>query len=850
MIPDLTPIIEPGTIRGFRSATQAMALPSGIMQGIQNGRLDDGIVQARDGDTALVNIAGSGSIRGYYTGVFDGVSTAFVALGDSTNVAFYKSTDLTTWSLISNDGVTPATAPYGDTRLTDGDRPVWFSVARERAFRGNSVYGRYSENDLLVIQNGANAPRIYADGGDLSSAFTGYGMSKVTQPDVPVGSKAVVYFRNSFSVSNASTTTITTSGTGIGLADSGASTSTNYLVMSLTVAGWSSPSAKVEFSTPVDFSESKQFVSIIFNPDYLSEPTWYLYLQPTLSDGVETLALGTPLYVDVPGDSEGWKMLVYPIGDNPNIDLTQIESVEWRFLKTPAADQILYIPMMAASGKTLGTAGFALTYYASDTRQEGSPEIILENQAGPLYYSGGPDANFDNILVPEDSRVYYDYLVYAISPSTAQKDAGIDYAVLYRRDAGQTGYYYVGERQMAEWVSPAWDWVGATGGGTPVGFAAGVSANEQDLSKPMPGPGNVCLPTGTAMLTANGRFFVVAEGKTRLYFSDYENPMRFTRAVRFVGENPVLESGGSLAIDGQLIEQLTGMGSFAGGAETSGAVVSGAATIFIFTNQNLYSLSGYDSASLSRYQMRLAHGTLSPFSVARYKNGFCWLDDEGQAQFYGQGGHEYLSRLKVDDITMSIPATRRQWVSGAFRSGRYHLSYTPSGGSTNTRALVYSFFTGEWESVDTLSVDTPFFMPFYSENRLKIMALSGRAIYEYAKPSEGTVSFSVTTSEKSLGWIKRIAASAMAILADSVSGGSVTTKRFFPGETATPASGTINLYAPGTLPRSWKMDQAGVGGQGGSVYFSVEYAAAPAGWRLFCMAVEMKEVTGGGPARD
>ena len=208
---------------------------------------------------------------------------------------------------------------------------------------------------------------------------------------------------------------------------------------------------------------------------------------------------------------------------------------------------------------------------------------------------------------------------------------------------------------------------------------------------------------------------------------------------------------------------------------------------------------------------------------------------------YGPGGFRNLSVGVVDDVTLAIPAARRLWVSGCYSKDRYHLAYSRARQTANDRVLVFNEKLNVWESVDVLPRDTTFLVPFYSENRWKILGLSGRGFYEYCKPGQGSVSFSLTTREFEASPGTKLVIGACGVVCDDAAGASITVKRFTPCESASAigTDGTISVDV--ATPRAFKFDQTGVGAEGASFYLQLS-VTAPAGWRLYRMCVEMEPV--------
>ena len=437
---ELAPLLGPGSVRGFASSPHRAVLPNGLVSLLQNARVDRGTVEARGGDSGLTSIASSGTVRGQLVGLFDGLETLFVALGDGSKVRIYKSASpqfrvsgsvysvtaasrtisttgsfadivdgmwvaisgfanagnngafqvqshtgttlvmtaaswvspvdeaagasvtVSGWVEITNDGSDSSNDPYGDTRLSDAtDRPIWFSIVRERPFDGQPAY------DLLVSQNGVDAPRIYGKGSGFSSAFGigKYGMSVVSQPELPADDSNTVVipgFLNYLQIGNSFGVTYTPAGTGMAGANSGLSSTDNSGVLTLTTAGWSDGTCTISFPVDANFANSKQLALIANNSYFATDPDWHTKLTVALGDGVNGASIYDPVagvgdvyavsaYQGVEASDDGASLLVYELPKGTDVDWTSITEITFGFSEAPAADQTIGIHLIAASGR-------------------------------------------------------------------------------------------------------------------------------------------------------------------------------------------------------------------------------------------------------------------------------------------------------------------------------------------------------------------------------------------------------------------------------------------------------------------------------------------------------------------
>jgi hypothetical protein len=808
---------------------------------IVNGRLTNGLLSARGSDGAKTTVGPASSVpRGTFTCKLDGTDYLFAAWGDGSKVTIWRTEDLVTWT-----DITPTTGAFGDTRLTDSaTRAIYFSVVKDRPENDDTAY------DLLLIQNGVDNPRVYGKARDPLSPFghNTFGMAVLTQPD-RVADDASLYLKAKFAQNfNLSSGVITDDDA----AKMDMAVSLGTLLIS-TFAGYTvGTKSKVLFPVDKDFTNSRQFVIAARHPtnaDYWTENV-IIELIDSAAVALEiynpSTGVGSAQAIAYEGDAQT-SLIGYTLPPaSGGFDYANVAGFRIALTAAPAGSETLTIYMAAGSGQVRGGTNFAVALHSSDSRAIGPGTVITREEPIRASDNGGGVLSGSMPLSP---LIFYDYEVGLTNLSQAQLDAGINQLYFYANTPGTDGYYWIGEASLSVWstlpVPDAWVLSGGTVDTATTAQLAGSLV--PNLAFYAPDEIVVTLPTGKAMAMANGRLFVLQDG--RLWFSEWEMPFRFRRtALSDDGVTVVPQSGSSIGLDGQTYQQIVSMGTFAGTAETAGAPISGAATLFVLTDRNLYALSGVDAMSLSRLRNVAAIGTLSPFSVARHEQGFYWLDDEGYVQKWTPAGIRNLSRGIVDDITRNVPAARRIWACGACRDGRYHLAYSAVGESENNYALVYSEFLQGWESRDSLPEpdDVTFITAFYHSNRIKLIGFTARTFFEYDRPiaSGGTVAFQVITREIAADFMAKVYANGSAILADPVSGATLTVNRYFPCETLTPVAGTINL-AQSTL-RAWMHDQPGVGGEGGSFYLETNYALAPAGWTIYALAIDTDKVGNAG----
>ena len=134
----------------MKSANLSLAVPPGFWRYLYDLRwLGDNTVSARYGlGPTLGTVGADGAPRGLATLTVNGTVTHFAAIRNNAGTAtlVYKSTDAVTWTEI-----TASSGQYGSTRFATDGQVFWEVAAHPSA----------PATDLVVMQNGADLPRVY-----------------------------------------------------------------------------------------------------------------------------------------------------------------------------------------------------------------------------------------------------------------------------------------------------------------------------------------------------------------------------------------------------------------------------------------------------------------------------------------------------------------------------------------------------------------------------------------------------------------------------------------------------------------------------------------------------------------
>lgn len=842
------PLFTPNSVQGFATAADPLALPKGFVAMLKNVRLGDGLVRARRGESQI-STSLIGDFRGAAAGQLDGVPYLWRAGYTASKISLYQSDD----AGVSFDLITAASSsgPYGDCRLTDISQPVRFQVVRDRGYEPDD-----EEHDLLIIQNGVDEPRLWGMAATNSTAFAAgtMGMVKITQPPTPPVTTQTSFQTgfpaHYFRIGDA---TGVPSATGAGISATVGTSPNGRIDIDVTALYTAGSTAIVTFPAggtppfPVDLSGPRQLVFFLWSETELfwdsmvieigDGATYSRVYSPSLiSDAVRVqvdsgLGSDTVLY-----------MVGVPLSDAANdVDLTAIDRFRftWEGAIPPSGTQQGTMFMAAGSGDTAGGASFAAAWGITDARTIG-PAAIETNfvQGRSTGYGSGANYSFG---IPNDPRFYFTYNLFGLNPTQAEIDKGVDRAHVYRQSDGESQYYWIASQRLASWDGANWVFDDPPASGQ----ISLPTEGDEVLTLPAYDSAYVCMPTGLPMTTGNGRMFVGQE--SRLWFSQSEQPFAFRKAVKFFDiNNADPTSPGSLAFDGETLQALVPVGSFAGAAESLSSPIAGATTIHLLTNQNMYQLSGFDATSLSRPIPIAPYGTLSPLSVGRSRLGFYWLDNTGEISFFSARGLDRVSVSVVDDITSTIPAARKAWAWGACANDRYYLDLTLDGESFNSRTLVWFERSQTFESFDSSDIQTGAIIPYYDSGYVKLYQFGvGPFLNEYESPTGGDVDFEIDLPE--LANLSpeqtRTNANEMSVYSDGATAGFTLTCRRVNPNTGAMSDGTITVAALDT-DRKVRLEEAGKGLKGDSVRPSI-FGTVPSGTKFYSAYIKLERSTTG-----
>lgn len=685
---------EKAPIEGYASAPSPMSLPIGLYPMIQNFRWCDGELKVRDGcPAALSSAASAGTLRGWWSGQLGGTEYLLEARRESSETKFYG-VNLSTWarSEITNNGV--AFPEYGNTRFsTDG--PVEFAMLP----KGISGLGY----DVVIAQNGTDDPRLLdpigSIGGSSPSNAKAFKILSIDGPGTNNLPSVVFTFRNYVTVSAAGLTESDSTG-GITSATAGLAPDVrqDFTITNTVAAGdW----ANLAFSSK-DFQNGAQLVLLVSTtmPSvwdnlrvYLTEGATFNATN-TVWDGVTQEYSYAIANADPYGGSHSGKYLIaFSLDKIPNASRNAIINLrlEWVGATAPASSQTLSVYGIFCSGNVPGYAAYALTYRNGASGAESQSYYADSSTSALVRNLGG--ASLGDMKLPLSEDIYYYVNVNYITPTQAMADAGVNRVLFYRKDPGDDEYRSTGSAVVATVIAGAWN---VTSGAQVLAtFTDGTLPEDREnlSTATAPRPFHEVMPIGKKMIVVNNRLHV---GNLSTGIGD-EKISRDGAVLRFSSR---LDRS-----DPYSATRNTYPGSIQGYTKQSAAALGAQAAdveaVYIFTDRERYQLYGLDGFSLSRPRPVDSIGTRSSRSIATREGDILWVDDEMQVRWMSPEGTRNISKGVINDIE-NVPIGREDDIVGLIKGDRYYLFFTPSGGTTNTRVMVYHLVKRRWEANDLL----------------------------------------------------------------------------------------------------------------------------------------------------
>lgn len=850
--------------KGLFSSPSPVALGMGMFSAAQNVREDGNALSCRNGVTALLSAGPSVTNGVFVGGAIETWGSNLLALAGIYDPAVSKVRiyyNLYSGSWLGWGESTASSGKWGDTRMTmPTDGPLQF-------VRLSNLDG----SDKFVVQSGiaSEKPRIIMEDGSPTAII-----ASVVDPVLSATAEpAIAGMKKVFTVSTGTWTHSVTAGGNTWTTTTAGTTPDQYINLA-SGAGVGITSGKASQSilaAGLDLTDCRQACFI-----------WACALDDQIWQKVKVeLVIGaTPTYLTIldpdnnileavttervfASGSESFYMTAIPIP--PGTTVTDVRGFRITAQQDLISDIVLKIAMFAGGGRVPGGAEYALAFENSFTDIE-SPGIVLvsgglvdggnqdllnrairgvtqSNAAsvgeykitGVLTMFGGSPVT---VQLPVDSRIYYEYQVPVFSPSQTQGELGVNFCNIYRRDPGEEAFTYVYAQQAGAYVASAWTYYTPfTAWSQRSYYADNTSPSSRDANRVLPDEFCEPPPAGYPMVASNNRLYVGATEGTgsgqragAVWVSEEGRPLRFRAISRWESGQIAQEAGFVVSVGTSRPQALVA---------ASGQFL-GVSSIYCATQDDLWVL---DSQRASRVS---SVGSLSSLSFAERDGALFYLSDEQQAVQFG-GGASNLSRNSVDDFLTGIAASRLGWVASIAYKDRWLMAFTASGGSQNTRVLVYNRVTGHWESCDSLPTTeavAQFSGWLYGGAKKTVYWTPTGAIMQWDSGStDNSTAITMTLTTKEFLPLPRTSIKAYRMSVEGTTGSATLTCRRTFGSTN--VDGTITQEATGMTRKIDASSGAPVGGRGDSVKLTLT-GTPGAGWKLHRWECDLKNCLGDG----
>ena len=841
------------------------------------GRADDGSIVARQPTTdnsatfttsvaSNSNFPNVGPPRGLWAGTLNGVNYVVGAWfcgtsGTNANgVGIYSSTDGIAYTEAS-----ATSGAFGNTRMTDTGQPFAFQVSN------NPVDGL----DYLVIQNGTDAPRVFS-----STAVNGAKVRVLKQYSFPAWAEQTKPLGVCSMGVLSTVSAVTASGTGVTAAIVG---SFPQQQVTITVGEASNASPIASGATVVfDFGAGNLTgvfgrPQLLFVSDQASANLWnqwkvevsnsssfattYVLADPSQANYNAPVRVGFTnsafQNTSASGGLNGEELAAFlttTVGAGLN-GASALRYLRLTWVGPAPIGSSTLTTTIHGIGNSGGELAFNQTFTVSYSGISGMSETAGVVMAGPQSLTNAFVPSLPAVYVPYVSGVYYDYFLPIQAPSLTDLQNGCDTLNVYRQDLGASDSFFFVSQTVGYYYSGAWSYSNSGAVTTPganayVGiYYSTYQFTALNVARAAPSAYATVMSIGTALAFGSTRFFV--GGKAFYAVSESQQPFRFVSAV-----DPTLSrSGTTIAIAGETINSF---------AVTSSGSLS-ANTVFMLSNVKTRMLAGFDGYSLSQPQADFDLGNEAPHSISAYKDAIFWLDDVGQirrfsfgrAALYGySGGAAYdlapaISKRVVSDRTTAIPSASLPWVTGLTTFDRYYLFYTPSGGTTNTRALVFDETIGVFVE-DTFSFGVQGACVAKVNGTQILLQGSDGHIYVHENANSTAAHFvNLVTREISDGMWNPLFFGRIGVVIDAQSGQSMSLTKTLKPTGATDSS-TIDLHTlpvnASAAPQMWRWDSRATSTQPGlsgvASIASLSLTMTP-GTRIYAITQEVQKAIAG-----
>lgn len=698
---------QPGMdVRGMVSSRDSASLRPGEFKTFQNARLRSGCIRVRGGivDKSVSGLA-SGSVCGSAKLVLNGTTYQLVAIDTGATIRCYYGVDAT---------FTEFTAPasnnkYGNTRFATGNWVVFEAVRDTTASTIAPFTAARTGLDLVFATDGATAVVWDPSGSSTDNSWTSPHANVWHPLEGKVRQEATYPYFINLVATNTAAGALTGTGT---LVDNKA-----HDVTGGRCPTWGftavSDAAILTVTTGTTLCKNKQVWMVFDCPD---DPLILEYLKVEVYDSlnavfrtlydasVATSERPTIVPLDFfeqdPGGpgGRGFKIAYFSVDPTvcPDVTYTDIK-LTYKGSAAYSAEVFFNLIAIGGSGTTPGGSQFCAANTNPGSRAE-SVGIVCDNKFGVSLKNLGCQDTRNYVRIPDWAGSYFKYNVTVQQPSNSDRDAGVEYCLVYRRSALKPGddpskprpFYHVASYQFSTYSTGSHSWTNAASATALQDIVIGVDTSAYAL-RTAPDAYNVAAPPCQSLAVAGGRLFCGGArpgsvGSTAnpadCYVSEQDHPLRHREILKIDQGAPSETSGTCAKFPGEKVMRIVPM---------VGSLIGDEAAI-VLTDQNVYALPGPSSIDLTRPRRISEKGTLSPWSVCVRGNKLIYLDEDRKLVTLIPGQEPVdLSTGRMENILEAIPTSRLDNVYACVYRNRYYMSYTLGGGSSNKAVIVYDF---------------------------------------------------------------------------------------------------------------------------------------------------------------
>lgn len=684
-------------IQGENTSADPSMLQPGIFVSTQNLRYGNDELKVRWGAFALTAappVAGA-VFRGAFYGFMDAALRMFVAyrIAGATRVYQIAGLSGTAWTFVE---ITDAS-----TRLaTDGF--CTFAIVSD-------TLGQFPA-DILVISNGTDAPRTWGSKRSIFGTSTGvaaiHGVITIpdanlcsSQPDV---SGYVDMRTATATTAGASTPAIVhtkqvdavTAEVWYDLAITGV----GFFTMTLAGAApaYYNDGTGMVPTAGLKIDQGKQV--LIVCEDSFTDPIWR-YMKITIN------VAGTPVIIWDPTNPVFDQPYFIPLNNTQymvafNIESAQVvttnPAISFKFetiTAPPQATRTLHLYGIMMGGQVDATSTYSVSHLDSTSRAESGGVICAQRDAPNIGGSGSAGQNGrgaasskvkETIPIPTGL-----FLEHKITYQSSPKTASVDFAMLYRKEPGESDYFFVNYMgcPRAAWFYNNLSYYPDNG-----------KSGSRTLTRTAPTASTTSIPYGTYIAAVNRRLCSarILNAPSEVWYSADGAPFRFSQIASVTGQNtesnPVFHK-----MQG---EDITGISVLPG-------QFFGVSPSLIFTSKRIYRIEGSDAFSMSRATVVSLTGCAYPRSIAEQNGHVYYVGADSQVWRYGISssynnqimyGFNQEGPISLYRIDASLAGADLTNCSGAANFYGYALSTKESPDSTQNTIRRFDGIKNQWGS--------------------------------------------------------------------------------------------------------------------------------------------------------